>query len=367
MSAKEPLKGLGWPWDVLGLEAPAEDTSTVRRAYAKALKQIDQSNDIEGFAKLRQAYEAALQQATWAAKRQAEAEAVRSPVAETVAVPETIVPTPAPAAERRSPKPPDPVKALIKDLQTENLIRPVVRRILDGLQSPDSADPRYRRAVAAILRDHIRENPKTGMNSLDPTISPELLRACDQRFGWISDRRAYAKDFGTSLEMILLMSGRAYDRTSPQAKSQARAQTQAKDGFLRLLQPALPIIFVVFGIKLAPLLMGNPVFAYGFYAALFAGLAWILGNWAVQRIPNPYIPDKRAAPLMRMAIWLGAFQGFIAFLAPESLRAVAPLRALYFLTLAPTALMLGIGAIAILFLLPPVIWDRARRAIFRRS
>lgn len=51
---------LEWPFSVLGLEDENPDKKAVRRAYAKALKAIDQAADPQGFQALRQAYEAAL-------------------------------------------------------------------------------------------------------------------------------------------------------------------------------------------------------------------------------------------------------------------------------------------------------------------
>lgn len=50
------------PWFLAFFElSPEADERAVKRAYATRLKQIDQERDLEGFARLRQAYEAALQ------------------------------------------------------------------------------------------------------------------------------------------------------------------------------------------------------------------------------------------------------------------------------------------------------------------
>ena len=48
------------PWSVLGLDADA-DAGSIRKAYAARLKAIDPDVDPAGFARLREAREAALQ------------------------------------------------------------------------------------------------------------------------------------------------------------------------------------------------------------------------------------------------------------------------------------------------------------------
>ena len=49
-----------WPWQELDLEGFTEDKRKIKRAYAKKLKTIDQSTELERFAELREAYEYAL-------------------------------------------------------------------------------------------------------------------------------------------------------------------------------------------------------------------------------------------------------------------------------------------------------------------
>ena len=60
-------------WARLGLE-PTTDTSTIRRAYARELKQVHPEEDPEGFQALRAAYESALQEAAWMEEDAAAAE-----------------------------------------------------------------------------------------------------------------------------------------------------------------------------------------------------------------------------------------------------------------------------------------------------
>jgi hypothetical protein len=60
-----------WVFETLGIDKQA-DVSTVRKAYAKALKQCDQATEADRFQRIRQAYEFALQ---WAKQREATAPA----------------------------------------------------------------------------------------------------------------------------------------------------------------------------------------------------------------------------------------------------------------------------------------------------
>jgi hypothetical protein len=56
-SRRSTSRDKAWPWSVLGVDRVPPTTGDIRRAYARALKVIDQAKDIEGFAALRQAYE----------------------------------------------------------------------------------------------------------------------------------------------------------------------------------------------------------------------------------------------------------------------------------------------------------------------
>ncbi len=87
-------------FDILGI-APTHDARAIRRAYAAALKQIDQQSQQDAFERLRGAYERAL---AWA-KHQAQADSAPTPIAPAAdADTETAAaPLPAPAV----PAPPD--------------------------------------------------------------------------------------------------------------------------------------------------------------------------------------------------------------------------------------------------------------------
>jgi hypothetical protein len=60
-----------WPWSLLGLE-PTADIRGIRIAYARALKQIDQQNDVSGFQALREARDEAATLAAGLAREKAD-------------------------------------------------------------------------------------------------------------------------------------------------------------------------------------------------------------------------------------------------------------------------------------------------------
>ncbi|MFL9863413.1 J domain-containing protein [Paraburkholderia fungorum] len=101
-----------WPWDVLGIAANA-DERTVRRAYARLLKQQRPDEDAEAFQRLRYAYESALQMASRGAAGEIAAASVQEPAMSThtpIATPEPVsepvqlpVPVSPPAAHLREP------------------------------------------------------------------------------------------------------------------------------------------------------------------------------------------------------------------------------------------------------------------------
>ena len=99
-------------WAVLGLEATA-DLPTIRRAYARRLKTIDQAREPDAFAMLRDAYEAAMK----AAQSGGEVRNVTVRLAETPASPTPQTPERPPAPER-SPE----VRAILQAIVARDVV-----------------------------------------------------------------------------------------------------------------------------------------------------------------------------------------------------------------------------------------------------
>jgi hypothetical protein len=83
-------------WDILGIE-PTADERSIKRAYARGLKQTRAEDDPEGFQALNDAYQAALRQRQYMLEDQSEVETEAAPPADTQAGME-----PAPAAVREA-------------------------------------------------------------------------------------------------------------------------------------------------------------------------------------------------------------------------------------------------------------------------
>jgi hypothetical protein len=89
----------GGIWDILGI-APTPDETTIRRAYAAALKRTRPDEDPDGFRKLRGAYEAALRHASWQDARQQAPVQASEPQPKQESLPAPV--PPAPDVEQRA-------------------------------------------------------------------------------------------------------------------------------------------------------------------------------------------------------------------------------------------------------------------------
>ncbi len=192
-----------WPWSVLGLDRMPPTAAEVRRAYARALKKIDQSKDIEGFAALRAAYEAALSQRERGDDRNAARRANRA--ASRPAEPQ--------AQEATTPPPPLQPDAATLAAEAEEAefgallhtgfaaakAAPDDAPMLAILDSRFMDDParkqRIERAFApVIVGSFVRTDDEDW--GLSDAVSPRLVRRLDESFGWLSDHAAFTRTFG---------------------------------------------------------------------------------------------------------------------------------------------------------------------------
>ncbi len=215
-----------WPWAVLGLDRMPKEVSDIRRAYARALKGIDQSTDIEGFTELREAYEYAMavREGRTAENLRRKEKKAAKPAAE---VPEAPVEVPAP--------PPDPetlarqrkeagLRAWMRRIEEPSIIESrnaMVARLFDTPfpTDPETAVP-IRYALAGLIRQRLmeeEENPDTK----DP-LTPETLQLLDRHYGWLSDYKAFQNDFHDDTALLDLAATRAFGPITPGAVSAPR-------------------------------------------------------------------------------------------------------------------------------------------------
>jgi hypothetical protein len=202
---------IAWPWSVLGLSAPPANTADLRRAYARALKQIDQATDIAGFTALRDAYEVAGQ----LMHPHAEAPVVATAppdVPVTAALPASDLSASAIAsAPITSPREAE-IDAFFHDLTTPSIVSSTGDRIVAALANPLSHDPNVALPLRPLLADMIRAMAQPDDDKgiyLTLGLRPALL-ALEDRYHWLSDFASFRQDFSQDyllLEAMLACAG----------------------------------------------------------------------------------------------------------------------------------------------------------------
>ena len=207
-----------WPWSALGLDKMPPEVADVRRAYARALKKIDQSKDIEGFATLRFAYEQALalregRTANADAKRACKAEAMTKaePARRTTSDPSSEILAEAAQikaiaemaiANERA------FTALLQSVTTPNLLQSFEQRVNAALDSPFMADPARKARLGTTIARHLQDTSQTltsDEQALPSEITQSLLIRLDSEFGWLSDLSAFRRDFWHNNALLDLM------------------------------------------------------------------------------------------------------------------------------------------------------------------
>jgi hypothetical protein len=315
-----------WPWSVLGLARMPADPAEVRRAYARALKKIDQSNDIEGFAALRAAYEHARgmreansQKAAAKKARKAAAAPVEAPVAapspETYASQFVLYPKTPPAPE---PAPSDAAgfASLLQNLTTSNPSQTLKQRVIAALDSPFMADPafapRIRAAIAGILvKGQVMQT--NGTLALNAAITPALLARLDQEFGWLSDYTAFRGVFWQQKDLQHLLQERHADGVLPKATKPApprgrlrRAFAWSADHFTLCIFGLLFALMVLSAVEEA--FPGNPLFLWlslALLALVPLGILRFFGVVAFTLWSRVYHPHTAGLMTAITFLWFG--------------------------------------------------------------
>jgi hypothetical protein len=204
-----------WPWSVLGLERMPAHTGDIRRAYARALKAIDQAKDIEGFVALRQAYEQGMairenktEHAN--ARKTARTETVVKAAAGVDLAPPRHDPPdlPEPARDPRA----EMVRAMLRELAKDYPDSSTPSRIQAVLKIPVDDAPELDREIRYSLASLIRRKFSAGFHEgeLSPEVTPEVLLALDARYSWLSDYTAFRGDFWGNAPLQHAMTMRAF-------------------------------------------------------------------------------------------------------------------------------------------------------------
>lgn len=212
MSADTPPPAK-WPWSVLGLDKMPPEAADVRRAYARALKKIDQSKDIEGFAALRSAYEQALalregRSASADAKRARKAAAVAKAEPTPQTAPEPSPEAMAKAARIKAIADEHAFAALLQSVTTANLLQSFEQRVTAALSSPFMAEPARKARLGATIARHLKDTSQTltsDEQALPSEFTQSLLSRLDSEFGWLSDFAAFRRDFWFNDALLDLM------------------------------------------------------------------------------------------------------------------------------------------------------------------
>ncbi|AZV77992.1 hypothetical protein EBB79_08850 [Parasedimentitalea marina] len=195
-----------WPFNALGLEGKDPDKKEVRKAYAKALKAIDQRADPQGFQTLRQTYETALALIDapkfddWTKEDTPADSGSLWPIDESALVDDVITDAEGLAQESLSPA----AITLIEQVSTFTPPEPDVERLLSILEDPLMTDPVVAQAVEnemysflfSIIDDENEDYPSFALRGMsgsarNPSVSnrlPEFVDRLDETFGWMSDQ-----------------------------------------------------------------------------------------------------------------------------------------------------------------------------------
>lgn len=224
-------------WSALDLDPPSTDAPydqrAIKRAYAKALKRIDQQADPDGFQALRESYELALS----AIKASKPTQQSSKPAADISAAQDTktglFAETPPeakadlfagaprkasdlfgadPALEDRYPAYASSIETIIDKGSEDDWLRVLA----DVTEEPLSLRAKVESLIFYKLHRVLLDDASDGQ--LPASVTPDVVAGFDRNFNWLSDRKALQRQHPDNYQPVMIALVEAQGRTVSSTK-----------------------------------------------------------------------------------------------------------------------------------------------------